>query len=53
MWRMIKAAKSVGYLNEKHIIHEEKTLKNVKNDEPQRKAFTYQQLLILGCFFDD
>ncbi len=28
MWRMIKASKSVGYLKEKHIFHEERNLKN-------------------------
>ena len=27
MWRMIKAAKSVGYLKEKHIFFEERNLK--------------------------
>ena len=32
MWRMIKAAKSVGYLSEKYVFHEERNLKNVKDD---------------------
>ena len=32
MWRMIKAAKSVGYLDQKHIFHEERTLRNMKDD---------------------
>ncbi len=29
MWRMIKAAKSVGYLSEKSIFHEDRVLKNL------------------------
>mgnify|MGYP001156881273 CR=1 FL=1 len=32
MWRMIKAAKSVGYLNEKFVFHEERVLKNLKDN---------------------
>ena len=33
MWRMIKAAKSVGYLKEKHIFHEERNLKNISDNK--------------------
>ena len=33
MWRMIKAAKSVGYLNENYVFHEERVLKNSKDDK--------------------